>query len=178
MGRDQVLFIGNGINRLSDDGTSWEGLLNEIASMPRTQHEVEVRNAKPFTLWFEEMSSQNHIRGLKEWISDYLENSIKANDCHEAIINLNFEHIITTNYDYVLENCSAENWESNNSAKETYYSLFRRHTSRNKNIWHIHGELNTPSTIMLGHDQYIGYTQRAELNRQKIGGEIPLLSKG
>lgn len=142
MTKNKTLLIGNGLNRLSDDGSSWNNLLNKLAGKPKTNHEVEIRNAKPFTLWFEEISSKNDVKLLKKNISDHLIKSIKPNNYHDKIMLLGYKNIITTNYDYNLENSSMDKWISNNSARETYYSLFRKRSSRDKNIWHIHGELD------------------------------------
>ncbi len=51
----KVLLIGNGINQVSDNGASWTALLNKLAGKPKNEREKKVRNAKPFTLWFEEL---------------------------------------------------------------------------------------------------------------------------
>lgn len=160
MRRNTTLFIRNGLNRLSDDGSSWNNLLNKLAGNPKTQHELEIRNAKPFTLWFEEISSKNRVKTLKETISNHLIKSIKPNDYHRKIMSLGAQNIITTNYDYNLENSTGDVWISNNSARETYYSLFRRHSFNKNNIWHIHGELEPINSIMLGHEQYSGYIHK------------------
>lgn len=160
MKKKTTLFIGNGLNRLSDHDASWDALLNKLAGNPKTLHELEVRNAKPFTLWFEEMSSKNGVKKLKSTISNYLVSSIKPNDYHRKIMSLECDNIITTNYDYNLENSISGTWVSNNSARETYYSLFRRRSCEKCNIWHIHGELNSVNSIMLGHEQYSGYMHK------------------
>jgi len=160
MRTNTTLFIGNGLNRLTDDGSSWNKLLNNLAGDSKTQHELEIRNAKPFTLWFEEISSKNSVKVLKERISNHLIKSIKPNDYHKKIMLLGAKNIITTNYDYNLEESTGDGWTSNNAAIETYYSLFRRRSFNNQNIWHIHGELDPINSIMLGHDQYSGYIHK------------------
>ena len=110
----KAILIGNGINQVSDNGASWTALLNKLASKPRTKHEEKVRKAKPFTLWFEEISSKKKTKNLKERVAAELKAGLKPNDIHEEIMGLGFENILTTNYDYNLEDSTKQNWTSNN----------------------------------------------------------------
>jgi len=65
------------------------------------------------------------------------------------------DNILTTNYDYCLEAAVGSQRQSANfGTEETKYSLFRRIICGEKSFWHIHGELDYPGTIMLGHDHY------------------------
>lgn len=157
MAHKKILLIGNGLNRISDGGASWNALLNSLAGTPRTHHENEVRKAKPFTLLFEEVASGGYHQKLKLKIAANLKKRVAPNKHHKDIMALNFEHILTTNYDYNLESADAASWFSNLPARENFYSLFRRRSSDNRNVWHIHGELDVVNTIMLGHEQYSGY---------------------
>ncbi|MEW8192674.1 MAG: SIR2 family protein [Candidatus Thiodiazotropha sp.] len=157
---ERCLLIGNGFNLVSDRGASWNALLNKLAGKPRTQHEEDIRKAKPFTLWFEEISSKKRSGDLKSEIAEYLAESVTTNNHHEDVMSLGIQNILTTNYDYNLEEASGEAWYQNHPAKENYYSLFRRNSLTNSHIWHIHGELNNVRSIMLGHEQYTGYNQK------------------
>lgn len=157
---DKVLLVGNGINQVSDDGASWTALLNSLAGKPITEHEESVRKEKPFTLWFEELSSRTSTKDLKESVATALETGIRPNNIHKDIVDLGFENILTTNYDYNLEDSTENDWKASMAAPETYYSLFRRRSFGSQHIWHIHGELNNVSSIMLGHEQYSGYIHK------------------
>ena len=156
----KVLLIGNGINQVSDNGASWNALLNKLAGKPKNEREKKVRNAKPFTLWFEELSSTTKKRDLKESVADALKSGIPPNKFHTEIMAMDFQNILTTNYDYNLENATDTGWRPNLAAPESYYSLFRRWSSGSRHIWHVHGELNNTSSIMLGHVQYSGYINK------------------
>lgn len=180
----RILLVGNGFNLLSNGGTSWNELLNQLAGAPKTQHEEEVRSAKPFTLWFEEIASKQGRRDLKQVIADFLKEQMKPNRQQKELMALDFEHILTTNYDYNLENSTGQQWDSNFPARETFYSLFRRRSHGDRHVWHIHGELDTVGSIMLGHEQYSGYihkirnflTSGVETTAKERGGK-PYLSK-
>jgi len=156
----RVLFVGNGFNLVSDGGASWNSLLNKLAGDATTQHEEMVRKAKPFTLWFEEIKSTSKQSDLKQVVSESLEGGLSPNKHHVDVMALGFQHILTTNYDYNLENVTGEKWKLDKPAQETTYSLFRRHNLGERYIWHIHGDIGAKSSIMLGHEQYSGYIQK------------------
>ena len=157
---ERILFVGNGFNQVSDGGASWNALLNKLAGTTKTEHEEEVRKAKPFTLWFEEIKNTSRRRDLKKFVADSLAKGLSPNEHHSAVMSLDFQHVFTTNYDYNLELATGKKWKLNLSAPEAYYSLFRRHTLDDQHIWHIHGELNNVNSIMLGHEQYSGYIHK------------------
>ncbi len=160
----RTIFIGNGINRLTE-GYSWESLLNDLEEKFLGSETIKYKDNKPFTLLFEELSFLSRSRKkanemkMKNRIAD-LSKNIKLNSYHTNIMKLNFNNIITTNYDYNFENSTTYNWQSENNPKETRYSLFRKKTYNNKNVWHIHGEIDKPKTIALGYEQYAGLLQR------------------
>lgn len=160
MAKEKVLLVGNGFNLVSDGGASWNALLNNLAGTPKTDHEMEVRQAKPFTLWFEEVATGGRHRQLKENIAKDLNKRVSPNKHHKDLMALNFQHILTTNYDYNLEAADGGSWIPNFPARENFYSLFRRRSSGSRHIWHIHGELDIVGSIMLGHEQYSGYIHK------------------
>jgi hypothetical protein len=184
MAKEKILLIGNGFNLVSDGGASWTALLNSLAGTPKTKHESEVRKAKPFTLWFEEVARGTPHSQLKQKIAEDLESRVAPNKHHKDLMALNFQHILTTNYDYNLEAADGGRWIPNFPARETFYSLFRRRSSGNRHVWHIHGELDIVGSIMLGHEQYSGYmhkirnflTSGVETNAKTRDGK-PYLSK-
>lgn len=182
--KKKILLVGNGFNLVSDGGASWNALLNNLAGTPKTDREREVRRAKPFTLWFEEVASGGRHRQLKQEIAADLSKRVAPNKHHKDLMALSFEHVLTTNYDYNLEAADGGSWTSNFPVRETFYSLFRRRSSGDHHVWHIHGELDTVPSIMLGHEQYSGYihkirsflTSGVETNAKGREGK-PYLSK-
>lgn len=163
----EILLVGNGINRLSKD-YSWENLLDELVLDIGKENAIEHRKIKPLTLLYEEIffRSRRYLDkdeiDLKKKISD-LVNKLKPNDFHRKFLNLGTTHILTTNYDYNLEKSAygkVEKGKSVNLSIERKYNLFRRRQINNKYIWHIHGEAEIPNSITLGHEHYSGYLQK------------------
>jgi len=157
---DRVLFVGNGFNLVSDGGASWNALLNKLAGEAGTQHEEDVRKAKPFTLWFEEIKNRKKKPGIQKDVVRTLEKGLYPNKHHKNVMDLGFKNILTTNYDFCLEEAVGSEWKLNKPAPEGYYSLFRRRTLNGQHIWHIHGDLKSENSVMLGHRQYSGYIQK------------------
>lgn len=69
-------------------------------------------------------------------------------------------HILTTNYDYNLEKSLRGEASSASLQAESRYSVFRRREIASKFIWHIHGEVESPDSILLGYDHYSGQLQK------------------
>ena len=79
------------------------------------------------------------------------------------MLNLKIKNILTTNYDYNFESVEFSDQKKlkhTEKIKETTYSLFRNYKIKDKYIWHIHGELNYPQSILLGYNHYSGYLQQ------------------
>lgn len=81
---------------------------------------------------------------------------LRHNSFHKRLTEMAVDNILTTNYDYCLEAAArSQRQPANFHTEETKYSLFRRIICGEKSFWHIHGELDHPGTIMLGHDHYV-----------------------
>lgn len=57
---ERALLIGNGLNQLTNKNFSWDDLMNDLAGLPFTDHEIEIRKEKPFTLWCHFQQSMLH----------------------------------------------------------------------------------------------------------------------
>ena len=157
----KTLLIGNGINLLTHS-VSWKNVIKRLAKFANKQDLImEHIEEKPFTLVFEEIylrsAKINEITELqlKEEVARII-NEIPHSDYHEQLVQSNVRHILTTNYDYNLEDAAGNDYVDTSPSKETKYSLFRRRSLLQKNIWHIHGEYSVPNSIALGHDHISG----------------------
>ena len=169
-------FLGNGINRLTDNSSSWESVLRSLAESVNELNLISPPfNEKPFTLVFEEIflrsaraSGVTEIN-LKNRAAKLIK-EIPGNVFHSKFINSGVNHIITTNYDYNFEKSESEKIMKANVQPETKYSLYRRRIQNSVNIWHIHGESSVANSLMLGHEHYSGALQkmRSYLTRKKI----------
>lgn len=164
--RKKVLLLGNGINRINND-YSWKKLLEGLLSFVGKSSNINLRD-KPFPLLYEEI----YLRGLKHSKINELEikafisrqiSKLLPNSLHSEIIKMNFQHILTTNYDYILEKSLPNGFESTQVVsiiKEKKYSILRSRKSNSTNIWHIHGEQGVPNSLTLGYEHYSGYLQQ------------------
>jgi hypothetical protein len=161
-----TLFIGNGINRLeTQHNYSWEDVLRDLAQKVGGQDLLELKDDKPFPLIYETMQLKLPSNGrqqdlsLKKHISISLQ-KMMPNLYHHKFLSFGVKNIITTNYDYCFERTEQKAVEHVNTAGESKYSAFRRTKASNTYVWHIHGEIDKPDSILMGYEQYGGYLQK------------------
>jgi hypothetical protein len=163
---NEVLLLGNGINRLSNE-YSWSDLLDDLITDIGKSGAISYKEEKPFTLLYEEIYSRalKHLQrkeiAIKKKIADLVLDKFTPNEFHTNFLSLDVEHILTTNYDYNLESAISKTQGTvANVLKETKYNLFRRREVNGTYIWHLHGEADVPNSITLGHEHYAGYLQK------------------
>lgn len=173
-----VLLLGNSVNRLCA-AQSWEELLQSLTR--RADPEAHRRRGdKPFTLFFEELRNR-YVDRQKGRAEDFMGEigrtfaGLPTSQLHRRLMELPFQHVLTTNYDYSLEKSiepTADYARPSDDfhAGETKFSLFRRRTCGDKFIWHIHGEAAVPTSIMLGHDHYTDHA--AQVRRYFYQGAV------
>ena len=195
----RALLIGNGINQLDTlQSFSWGQLLTELKD--KFSIDVDLDNVfKPFPLAFDEMlhrkSGVNNFKdkleilkkNIRESVDSQLEDKRGYNEYHQKIMNLNYDDILTTNYDYSLQKSIESNFlkkkrELARNRREIKYSFKRSYglPGRRTVVWHIHGELmdtrtyrrvsgNYPEkSILIGYQHYSEYLQKIQEN---ISGE-------
>lgn len=160
-----ALLFGNGLNNLSAHPISWDHLLNKIKGKHRFAN-----GSLPNTLIYERALFQNNhatdIREsellLKQTIASEFR-SIESNRFYEELLGFKLDHYLTTNYDYALEKTFAlQGLHSRHNSTEDIYSVRRHNLIEDKKgrtiatVWHLHGEIDRPLSIMLGFDQYCG----------------------
>lgn len=164
----QVYLFGNGINRqgsvgcakkTANNSLSWECLLKELN---KTLAGGEVRNIKQkeFPFVYEEIKT--HVEQEKE-LSEKIQcllKDIEPNRRYKNLSRLETDAILTTNYEYLIENSIDPNWKRQKftSTTEKKYSLYRSQKAKGLDVWHIHGEQAMKSSIMLGFKHYIDYS--------------------
>jgi hypothetical protein len=137
------LLIGNGINRLNNHEISWENVLRSLWVENPDRRQLEYMKHKPFGLLYEEilLSRVSPTRpfdepAIKRHIAAMVK-ELKCNDYHRRIVASGAQHILTTNYDYALENSTGLDFAKKNLQPESKYSLFRRRTAEDTFVWHI-----------------------------------------
>jgi len=110
----KTLFIGNGLNYLGNNNYSWENLITDLIRTAGKEDLIDLQNV-PFPILYEEI----FLRGLKyngvkeDKLIDKVISKMKdmiPNDSHKLLEKANVENIITTNYDYNIENSLIKNF--------------------------------------------------------------------
>lgn len=160
----KALFIGNSINQL-ESNISWNQLLENIIQNIKKTNIISLEE-KPYPLLYEEI----YTRGKK--YANYDENKIRqeiidatkqisVNTYHKQLMDLPFENILTTNYDYCLDIATNDSFLVFHK-QEHKYNLFRRRETQNqkKIFWHIHGEIDYKQSLTIGYEHYVGAIQK------------------
>lgn len=174
----KTILFGNGLNYLSENYVSWKDLLDKIkgdnlfenGKLPNTM--IYERSIIGNPVSFDTLTQKEEA--IKKDIANML-NNFPSNNYFSHLAEINAENFLTTNYDYAFLEIYKSNLSYNivNKSTEGIYSI-RRHKDIFKEeklkakLWHIHGEIDTPPSIMLGLDHYCGSV--AKIDRYVKGG--------
>lgn len=161
--KDIALLIGNGVNSISK-GVLWGELLNELISKFGNNEINNNDRNKPFPLFYEEIFllalRSNKIKKeyeIKKFIAEKV-SEIQPNPVHQMIWDLKPAHVMTVNYEFLLE--GTEDCRNIGIIQETLYSIFRKFEINGTTYWHLHGDCNHPMSINLGYEHYCGQLQQ------------------
>lgn len=166
-----IVFVGSGVSQNVEGMPSWSSLVKAMADAihyskcDNCKHrddgckkECRIREEYsndeflkiPQYVYNQNPKLYNQI--LKEQIQD---TTVDA-PLSKAIFNINPSHIITTNYDTLIESSTSE-------LRKQYQIIVRDKdlldTTRNKYIIKMHGDLHDISTIVLKEQDYLNYSQ-------------------
>lgn len=172
--RPQVLLLGNGLTY--DAGISWYELIRKVArkDVDVNKYEKERVNERftgyyvPNTVLTLATSETDDSNRHKQYGKAFDQIIYQGNDYISQLVELPFDAILTANYTYEIEyslfpryiDLSAQGkrkyaYQTCDKSEGRY--LLRTYNRLDKNkpdIWHIHGELRRPSSIILSHDEY------------------------
>lgn len=165
--KEQVLLLGNGINDVTSH-YKWSDLIADLINYAGLKT-IRIDEKKPFPLLYEEIyltnlkSNKLSETKLKNFITQKM-TALVPNSVHERISSFGFADIITTNYDYTIEKAhrssdKADELRNSGAIREKRYSVFRSKQIQNTKIWHVHGEIDNPNSILLGNEHYGGNLQ-------------------
>jgi hypothetical protein len=158
-------LIGNGINQLTNSKISWEEIIHRLGKKLKLPNISENIHSRPFTFIYDESrlvakrQSKNSKTGIKDFIAQEI-SKLSHSKYHSSLAAIGFRHILTTNYDYTLEQAYNKSDGERLKPLSTKYNLFTRRICGDTNVWHIHGEVDKPRSIVMGYDQYAGTLQR------------------
>lgn len=175
---NKVIFIGNGINRISNN-LSWNELLLELQQedfQGLMFNPEPLPDSLPSTLKYEFILLSSYIRHqfdaavekgkdrqlkFKESIAEKMRTFV-GNDIYDRLVEIPSVQFITTNYDHVLDYTLKKgmfNFVDKNSS-ETLYNIrrFRAYERNNvkTKIFPIHGDIDAPKSITIDYNHYCG----------------------
>ena len=167
--RQKILLLGNGILQ-SFGGESWNEFLSSICKRDDLPSPDKINCPEPLKAIL--LTGDRVDKAMKEKCVKILANQEISEELVKflkEILSMGFDHILTTNYTYELEQAAIY------PKKLTEYSLKKMATCtvgavepkyllhtynavtcngvENK-IWHVHGESRKPSSTILGHYYY------------------------
>lgn len=198
--RPQSILFGNGLNLLNEGTLSWDNLLKDIVKdkldkdIPYTlKYEAAIlkRPYREDPVLFLTADNQIILTADKKVFmasGDVIEYKLKKdiaervstyepNDIYRMVSELPVAHFMTTNYDNTLLKVIGENTIMFKHRQEQNYSIRRHYTLIDgKQYWPIHGNVDSPRSIMLGFDHYCGALSNEE-RYVKGGYEIPEIGR-
>lgn len=163
---ESIFLIGNGLNRAeaSGDYPSWENLMLKIGNdlfSETSQTDSEL-------LKFEQLvcnalaiqPSQAVSHSINCRLMELENITIDESSLHAQVWQSGVKTVLTTNFDYALERglFHAMGYSDEDKKKhywqETVASKLRHTEIKERNIYHIHGELELPKSICLGQIHY------------------------
>lgn len=163
---ESIFLIGNGLNRAeaSSDYPSWDDLMLKIGNDLFS----ETSKTDSELLKFEQLICNALAIQPSEAVSNSINDRLMELDSftvgesslHAQVWQSGVKTVLTTNFDYALERGLmhiggyAEKDRKKYYGQETVASKLRHTKINNRNIYHIHGELDLPKSICLGQIHY------------------------
>lgn len=180
----KVLLFGNGLNLLSQN-LSWKTLLSNVQAKDEvglvghdglnlvdvpyplqydyillsSDFRKKVQDVKDSTGWKKVIEDRQ--MNLKKAIIDEMKD-FKSNLIYNQLSNLPFDAYLTTNYDHVLdESLTSMGFQSVVGDKsEMNYNIRRKRCLQKdsilKTIYPVHGDVDSPRSIVIGYNHYCG----------------------
>jgi len=170
----------------------WGGLLDRMAativeSDPMAKAKVDALASEPDWLWrAEEYRKMLGPDGFAELIRDTFGPEEAPHDAfHEDLVRLPFRHILTTNYDAVLEQAHAAafnrpravavTWNEASNVRELIQRI--GDAEHGRRYLYLHGRFDEPDTIVLTERDYTERYLRASDTWPKLFTLLALLSQ-
>ena len=169
-----VVFFGNGLNRISDGDLGWSTLLKKCVS------NQDYSGIVPYTLQYENgifaqlsKKRESEIKKCESKIKETIAKRVSGcntNEVYEKLVDLCVEDYVTTNYDHAFDKALLKSGYNlcESRSFEKRYSIYRcriyqKNGGVQKRVWAIHGDCEKPRTLILGHEQYGGQLRKISL---------------
>lgn len=172
--RPKVLLIGNGLTYST--GVPWHELIKKTArpGADVTKYEQLDKDGRhqrfyvPNTVLMLAVSEVGDVRRHKQYVEVLKQDSYPENERLKELLQMPFDAVLTTNYTYEPEAALLPKYPGLGIQSKRRYAhvtkdkrdpkyllhTFNRIEEGKPDIWHIHGELRCPSSLILSHDEY------------------------
>lgn len=162
-----VIFLGNGINRAFNQ-TSWSALIKSIHERNNPDLPYNDNSTLPMPMQIIIATNDKVDKAMHD-VSTKIKFDITSEQKTflKKFLDLPVNNIITANYTFEIEQAAdiknsmysyrkIRQLTKKCSSKEAKFNLFKNYhlDSCDKKIWHIHGDIATPSTIIMGNYYY------------------------
>ena len=171
--RPAVLLVGNGLNRCMGDTNTW---LNAILRLTKDDGILDSDKDMNYSIRATVTTDENENDRWEKYAAlfgkefKYIDNPLLKN-----LLQIPFEAILTTNYTYELENALDPNYVPSSDKEKIACTTAADYTpvdkqpdsvrllntfnrisngNRDMDIWHIHGEVREPCSMILTHEEY------------------------
>ena len=189
--RPKVLLIGNGLTY----GTSipWGELIKRVSRTGVDVSQYEEIDSKGGHIKFQVpntiltmATSDIKDKDRHRKYTDILNlQTYPINQNIQRLMEIPFDAVLTTNYTYELEASLHERYTRLKPTSKRKYAAttkkeadakyllhtYNRVSQTGPDIWHIHGELRCPSSMILSHDEYARHISRVLQYNQKRGND-------
>ena len=170
--RPSVLLVGNGLNRCAGDKTTWDDAIQRLAKDDAILDKIDnINYSIRATVTADADEQKRWARYTKLFGDNFV---LPENPLLQKLLAIPFDAVLTTNYTYELENALDPAYPLSDN-KETHafttvsdpvkgkkpdavrlLNTFNRFQTgkRNIDIWHIHGEVREPASMILTHEEY------------------------
>lgn len=169
--KHNILFLGNGINRLFE-GESWESLIVDELKESGVDHSYEEIKNMPCNMQIIAASDDNVNKAMVR-VAKRINQKIGNNQKNflQEILDIDVDAIMTANYSTELEQALGMNNTSYSFHKCQHYAkdqpesmgryrLHRYSEIDGNYIWHIHGDIYAPNSIIMGSYYYGGLVSK------------------
>lgn len=181
-GYPNVLLIGNGLT--IKNGISWEKLIEDTKRDNIDVSKYRDPNTTSFCVPNTVLTVATSIVDDQQRHAKYkkIAEGIRVNASSELtrLVKMPFDAILTTNYTYEIESVFDSKYVDYKAEKKRNFAVANRKNGKylihtynsfgdvSPEIWHIHGELRRPSSLILSHDEYAHLMERI-IEHNKIG---------
>ena len=166
-GKSQCLLVCNGINLLFRD-SSWENLIADELAQSHSSLSYEEIKGMPATMQIVAATDDdvsNRMKVLSEKLLN-LNMTPERTTFLQKLMSLPVDDVMTANYSFELETADGmtPTKKRYSSHLRSTFELQARHkafrlyqfyeTRTGKRIWHVHGDLAKPDTMLMGHYYY------------------------